>query len=440
MIKKNEIKIYWIKNNTVFSSNKSQIEIYEKLPQIDIVKEHSNFLKKNKEILEILDNLKKKEPKKIEIYGNLEDYKSIKTYLEELFKKNKSLFKKPISDDYNFIEKTSQIEILEQFLFQANQKNELEELKNKINIYCDSIENEEKEKLSQINEQITYENQKLKNLKEEYNLFKKSKIIALEQKILETEKQIENNCKKKSVLENLYQCSEDEKSSRKNLIEVERKIDKIKFQMEDNKIAIEITKAKISQINDKIKMGKKKCVNILLLILTLGFIYWTRYSDCKHIKFSLEEKASKIKEKNLLLEKKKHKLEHDLEMEKKNSQIKLIEYNKKQEEVNEKIEKLEEDNKENQKEIKLIKEKLKINSKDLEFKQEEIKKKEKSLFDIKSIKLEFEENSTKKIHDIFNKIENQINSSIEKITKLKVQLEIQKINIDGEYIYEEENS
>ncbi len=429
-----EGKVFYIKNKLFFSDNKEEIEIYPEIDNINILGDHSNFLNKNKEIIQILEDYIKKQPKRISVFGVYKNHKKVSEELEKKFKQNKSKFKKPSLDDYNFMEKTSQIEILNQLINQSNYKDKLEDMKNKIQTYSNAIKSEEAEKTKQLNEQIEMEEEKLEQKKRDKKIYEEEKIVWLEEKILETEKQIERNLEKKEKLEKVYHESDAEKKSKKELISAEQKIEKTKFQIEDNKIAIEIIKAKVSQINDRIKMGKKKCIKPIPFILTLGLVYWTEYSDCKHIKFTLEEKANKIKEKNLVLEKKIHRLEHELDTKRKASNQLLQEFNKLQEDTNKKIEELEKENRNNEKEIEKLKRKLDENGKELEKKRKEIEDAQKDLTKILSVKLEFDENSTEKMVKQTKEIEKKIVISIEKMKEIKQLLENQKINLEGEWI------
>ncbi len=433
-VQKNAKETFYIKNNTIFSSKPTELELFNHIEHFDIPDE-INFLKNNKHVLEKLNSNISKINKKIPISGIIENYEETKTKVEDLYKNKKSNFKKPQDDDYTFIEKTSQIDIIDQ-LIKTSESQDIIDLKKNIFQYIETTKEQEARKNKTLNEQIKEENEKLRKEEEYLEKYKRENIFILEEKIKEEEKQIKTFSDKKRKIEELFGSKKQISKIEEQILKTEEKIERLEYKIEENKLEIEIIKSKISQIDDKIKLGNKKCTRIIPLLLSLGLIYWTKYSDCRYAKMLLHEKIGKIHEKNLLIEKKIHKLKSYLDQKKKQSKKTNIEESKKQDQINMQIEELDEKIKTKEGLIKHAKEEINSKQDKIKHFNENLDSIKLRLKDLENIKHEFEQNSSQKIKEAIENIQTIRESKIERVTKIKKQLENQKTLIDGEYIVE----
>lgn len=301
---------YFIKNKKVYSEKTIKFKFYNK----DILNnnlnekgekynfdyfESKNPIINNKIILEELNRIKLKikndELKTIEISKPIE-----KTILNKIqsedFQKEK--LKKVKNDNYKFIEITSVDFIIKQILDEIlNNLNNVKIIKDKLKNYFLKFENDEIRIINELSNQIEIK-KNLLNEKSSQKNEKLKEIKLIDEKINSNIEKIEeltfslNNINKNK---NLYELEKlNEKKNNLN-----QKNSKLKFNIEENEIKIEIIKSKINLINDKIKMKKKKCINFIYLFLTLGLIYWTKYSTCKYKKIKLNIQIDKIKSKQL---------------------------------------------------------------------------------------------------------------------------------------------
>lgn len=436
-MKKNK---YYIKENTVFSDLKETIYIPENIELFNFEDNKSkNIYIKNKTILEnldkILENLEKNK-KEINVSGEIKKFPECKKIILEL--KTQKKLTKPDLDDYEFIEKTSQIQIIEQLLNSID-LSKLEILKKVTNEYIKKISGDEKEKYSQIEEDLSIEKSKLNKIeKEKKDIEDINESLKLE--ISKSDKKISEFVDRKKQLT----CDDEKDEKIVELNDKKNKIllkeEKIKFKIEDNKFEISIIESKIATIKDEIKMGNCKCLNWFLMIISLGLIYWTKYSDCKYKIISLNSKKNRIKEKIAKIQKKENILKRDIEKitqkEENGTKIDV----KREFEIKKSLEDIDKKIKIEQKKMELNQQKIdenfkkihKIDSKN----EDNIKNR---LIELKVLKEEYDKYSTKNIEKIILKIENKIKIEIEKIQNLKNNLEKQKIDIKDEWICEFES-
>lgn len=428
---------YYIKENRVYSGLTENIKIPEDIQIFNFEENKSkNIYVKNKSILEkleeILENIEKNK-KEITISGEIKNFEKIKNKILEL--ETQKQLNKPEDSDYDFIEKTSQLEIIEQILNSIN-ISKLNLLKKNMHEHIKRTSSEEIEKMSELKELLDIEKSKLSKIEKEKKDLETTN-ESLREEINKADKKIEENVNKKKQL-----TSDDEKDEK--LVELDgkkKKIaikeEKIKFLIEDNKFEIGIIESKIATIKDEIKMGNNKCINWILMILTLGLIYWTKYSDCRYKVIYLNSKKNRIKEKIAKLQKKENQLKRDIEkiIEKEEGGVKTdikreFEIKKNLEEIDKKIKLLQMQIQTNQHEIDENYKKIhKLDSKN----EDKIKER---LMELKVLKEEYDKYSTKNIEKIITKIEDKIIGEINKMKIIKENIQNQKIDLNEEWICE----
>ncbi len=425
-------KIFYIKNSIIFSTNKTDLFISDEIPEIELPNETKNFLKNNKEIISKLEEIKNRPRKCIPLTGVIENFETISKFIENKTDKKKNFFK-PDDDDYDFIEKTSQLDIVKQLSWSVN-GNDVEKLKQKLNDYIEFASLDEKSKISNIEDQLNNENEILTNIKEDIKDYKSNYIITIEKKILSTQTQIDSILEKKKSLEEIFIAKSSISELENEIRNLQTKINEYLFKIEDSKISIEIIKSKISLVEDNMKMGKKKCPSIISFLATAGLIYWTSFSDCTYIKAKLKSKIRKINEKNLKIEKRIHKCKTLLNQKKSVQKTKDIELSRKQELTKNKIEELEIIKDKKEKEIIELKKELEKKEKVLNEKLDTEKDQILEIEKLKSIKREFETYSCSSILELIMKIDEDKKNEISSIEDLKVKLKHQKTNIEGSWI------
>ncbi len=421
------------------------------------------IINKNSKLLNEIKLLNKEfQFKKIEVSSLIENFKDIKNKIELKLKSKK--FIQPKVDNYRFIEITSSIIILDQIIKEYN----FEVIKDNINIDLfneDSINfkleninlnNNRSQKfflfeeiynfLNNLNHQQKYEKKYEDYLNEEitYNKnFKKN----IEDKISENIKYLDKfqeeinkiEIKYESNTEKLKKLKENNSNNIENQIEKEidsinKNISKEEFKIKKYKNNIEFIKNRIRIIKNKIKMGKSKCPNPILMIVTLGLIYWFKSSLCKYKEIYLENKINQINEdiiiskKNILSLKEKERIKIDeLNELKLKLKIENTNKNKLEKEIIEKLNKLNKDNEITHSKLDSIKE----NITELEIELDKITTKI-ELLNNKIIF--FKNNSSKEISKIVINILKKNFSILENILNKKNSLEKQRIKFEGEAI------
>ncbi len=433
---------YYIKDNLIYSKNTSKYNLprnYENI--LAIPDETKNHLTNNKIVINQLEKIKENHTREVELGEAIKDFKETKTKIETAKKEaspTNITFKKPQDDDYNFIEKTSQLEIIENILLQHENKQDFNDFKEKIQQYIKHAKTEEQKKNSQIDEQIDIETNKKYKQNEEKDKFINNHIKPIENKIKNLKQKLEKLKKEKETAnENLTKSLQRPKTKNtQKLYENLQKEEEIKQNINNLKHDIKILKAKVQSIKDDMRLGTKYCVNIWLAILTLGFIYYTKYATCKNKILRTKKKANKKNQKILMLEQKLYNLGIENEKlqkeENKNNQIKT----KNTDEIQTKLDELEQEIEKTKNEIK-NEEKLQTQQeKDLDKFDNQITKITNKIIELESTKEEFEKHSTKAIQEIFDEIRETKEKNIQKLKELKTNIQNQKTEIKGDWIVE----
>jgi len=435
----NKTNTYFIKNKIIFDKSIKEVKILENVELNEeiikklTIKHDKNIILNNKIIIETIDNLFQEiNSKTIKISKPISNFKQIKEKIENY---SKNEFKKPENDDYNFIEITSSIEILNQIKKKLEENKDiiLNKLSQIIKLDINLWEEEENKIFIKIKEEIKIKenikekiNINLKNIEEEINN-KNNNIDFIYSNIKKLSK-------KKEELLNNSQTKEKLKELENNIETLKNKLENHNYQDKKNQAKINSIHSKIQIINDKIKLKQKKCPNPILLIITLGLIYWTKYSTCNYKKLKLKQKINIIKEKiskdkiNILElnEKIKNKTKEEEKIKKQEIEIK-----KENTEI------------ENKLTIQIAKENKNWEKEEIEL--EKIKKEEEKLnnelnhikielIEIKAKLEEYIKYTTKIINQILDDKKNKIKRNIEQINDIKEKLEKQKTNIKDEFI------
>lgn len=425
------MKIF-VYENKVYSDKKEKISFLNiEQTNLDDIILSGNILNNNKLIIDILEK-NKNNFKEFEIYGLIDNFEETEMKIRKIWnEKNNSKIKKIDEPDYEFMEKVSAPEILEQLIAVAENDENLKILKNRIKEYLDKNNPRENSKLNTIEEEIDKVVKEILETDDEIKKFENEEINLRKIKIKEIEKTIENLKLKKEKTNKEIERLFIDKDEQEKVKKLEKEIIKLKNKKEDFEIEIKIINSKIATLKDKIKTGSTKCSNPWLMILTLGLIWWTRFSDCRYKINRLHLKISNIKLKILENEKKSKKLERDIEEFSDRQKERHLSNSKKEEKLNNDLEQLEQEltneNKEldkNQRELELkIKEMDKLSKK----KQDFIERKN----SIEKIKEDHLKNSLTKIDEKMNELEKKYYEKVNELLKYKEQIEKQKINIKG---------
>lgn len=420
---------YYIKNNLIFSDAISKIKILDKIDEIKIPTGNKNHLIDNKILITDLDKLLNNSGRNFEISKPIENFEEIEKKINE----NKSKLKKVTSDNYEFIEKTSAIDIIKSILTTVENSN-LNHLELEVKEYIQKNKQKELEKNTQLEESIDLEKSRIKEFeKKKEKILETSKVKQLEKLELQKEK-INDEIKKN---ENLIEAQNNlSKNKSKTLND---KIKEIDEQQENLKFEIKISKNTIKSLKASLKLGKTKKFNWItgiLMVFTLGLIYWTKYTDTKYFILKSQEKIAKYEEKITKLEQEKFNLKKKIINENKKEDSKTLEKKEKEKNLLKsnddlflKIEDIE--NK-----IKDIKAEIKKEDEKIESYDKEIAKQENKILDLETTRNEFEKYSTKKIKEKLDNLLNLKEKKFEELTKIKDKIKSQKTQIKGEFIIE----
>ena len=437
-------QIYFIKENIIFSNETKEINFLKipELKDLEFNKKNDIFIN-NKINLEKLKNILKQitnnnnnsnnTQNKIKISKPIKNYEEILKQILKLKKNNKLI--KPANDDYEFIEKTSTIEILKQILKPIN-KSDFKKIIEITNNYILKIKNDEKAIIENNIEKLELEKNKIQKIKlEKKDILKK--IEKLKKRNNELTKNIEQ------IIEIKKQLNTNKEEELK-LIQYENKIkkftkkeNKIKYLIEDKKLDINFFETKINSLKDNIKLGKNKCPNFILLCLTLGISYWFKTENCEYKIIKNKNKINKIKEKIILLKKKLHQITREID------KIKELENNieqkdkKEQLEIKNKNEELNLKNKFYQKNIENNQYKIEKYLKHLNnYDERNLDKINNKIIELTSIKEEHNKYSSEKLIEVAKEIEKQLNKQYTDLEKILNSIEKQKIEIKNEFICE----
>ena len=416
---------YYIKNNLIFSDETATIKIIDKIKDIEIpnTKNISNSFVSNRTLIKEIENILTNSGKNYKISKPINNIDKI---IKDIKSKKKEL-KKITSNDYIFLERTSAVEIVDTILSSIKNSN-INNIKLKIENYIKTIKTQEDNKYAQINESIEIEKNKISQTKE-----KKSQILETS-KIKEIEK-LEN--KKNEIDSKISQLKSYNTSHNKQddyISNLKEKQEEINIKNQDYKFQIKLLKNNIKTLKIDLKLGKKKhfnWINGIFMILTLGLIYWTKFTDIKYFILMYQKKIVKYEEKITILENKNLKLKNQLSKIKDNKDSKQ----EKQEQEN-KINSLKNELDKINNNIKTYQEKVKKEDSKLNIYDKNITKIESKIIELESQKQEFNKYSYKKLEEILNKLIEYKKTQEENLEKIKQKIKTQNIDINGEFIFE----
>lgn len=426
---------FFIDNGQIFSNKANEVVVpkFQSL-NLDLKIDSKKIHQSNKEIiLKLEDNLKKDLDKSLKISGEITNFKETKDKIEEDFQKFKSKFSEPKEEDYEFQEKVSQIEITEQMISMLK-KIDNSELELQLKSYLNNIKDIEDLRIKEVEDEIEKHSKAHTQIKKKKDEFKTNEVEKttkeIELKLKEKEKfEIEiENLEEKIEKSNSEVDDAEIKNIKKQILLDEEKIEKINTD-------IEIKKLRIENLKREAKLGKRKKVNLVFFILTLGLIYWTKYSDLSYHLIKEQNSINNKKEKilhhknkiNSVKNKLKEQFDNAEEQKKKNAnQVKLA--IKRLEDLREKLERHEKD-------MVKIEEDLEKKQENLNLIEKEVEESNSKLENFNILKSHYKEFSSKRIEQLIEEIEKVKRMEIEKLNKIKEKLQNQKINIKGSWIY-----
>ncbi len=409
-------KKYFISDNIIYLSEKESFE-YVNFKDFD----KFNNEMKLKDILEFLQN-----KKTIFFSKPIENYLEVKTKIENL---EKDKIKNPQDDDYEYLETTSSIQIIEQLIKVLKEYN-LETIeKNILEIFEGKRKIDNSKKLN-IEKEIELNNSELNKIKTELEKIENKELKLLEKEISQKEEEILKLEKKKEKLE----PSSSFFSRGNKLKKIEKKIKELKNNIEDLEIEIKIVIEEIEIFKKRLKNGEYKHLNPLLVILTLGLIYWTKHSDIKHIIGKLTIEIAKKKEKILRLQKKISHLQRDFDFH--NEKIKeenVKKYKTEEKSLSEK-EEIEIEIKEIEKSLEKVN--LEVEKKSLEVSslEKQVSEREDALINLESLKEKLLESDSFKIETEIEITKEKIKQEIKDLEEIKDKLSSQNTILKGNLI------
>lgn len=428
--KKSEKQVFYIKDERVYSQKTILLGLPSADFDFEVPHQTKNILVNNKLILEKLEDISKKEGKSLEFGEKIEDFEKIKAKIVD--KKEKNELKKPEGEDYDFIEKTSQLEMIKSVVESYNTES-FEKLEKNVTNYILNAQKQEKEKLAGLDEEIDIEESKICKLKESRSKYENLEIKPMQKRAKELEIKNEVLEKKKESYKTDFEKSINSDDNDKSK-EIENKILKNKHKIINYQHDIKIIETKLAIVKEEIKSGQKKCPNIILMIVTLGLIYWFDFSDCKQKAMRLSKKVSKKKEKILILEQKNYNFEREIEEIFLKNDKNRAEKSKKEENIKSQIEELRVEISKNKTEIESLNKKIIKNQNELQNFDDEIRKIESKLVELDSFKDEYEKYSVEKIKEKLESVKKKVEKELNKLKDLKTNIENQKIEIKGEWI------
>lgn len=420
---------YYIKNNLVFSSLTSKVKVIDKVENIEIPSTTKSHLINNKIIITDIEKIIKNIGRNFEISQPIKNFEEIKKKILE----NKSKLKKVTSNDYEFIEKTSGLEIIKSLLLSIENSN-LNQLNKKLEEYISKTQKQELQKNTEIDELIEIEKNKILDTQE-----KKKKVLSeasvkkLEELEIEKEK-ISKEIEKNEITIAKYRNPKNEK-----LNQILTRQEEINHEIQDLKHLIKVTKTQIKSLKAELKLGNSKQFNWItgiLMVLTLGLIYWSKFTDKKYFVLRNQKNIAKYEEKISKLEHEKFNLEKEVRNENKKSANKEVENSKKEEISRKKIDDLNIKQEKISKKILELENSIKKEDSKIEKYDKDITKIEIKITDLKATRKEFEKYSTSKIQEKLKELTNLKDENINELKRIRNKIKSQEINIDGEYIGE----
>ena len=306
--------------NTISFNDEKNTNIIESLK-----KNHENIFSKDKN-------------KNIEIKATITNFDLLCEKIEkEIENKNFELIDE---NDYNIISAYSQKELLLS-LFESIHEKDIIETEENIKQYFKihnkefiKIKNKEEENIKKLEQNLTKQ-------REEISKFKKKTLDLIEKEIKNEEGLLLKLSSEKKEHENIFNLIKDKEVAPEIQKKLSEKEKKINFKIKQLKLDEKLYKAKILTLKNNLKSKKYKTINPLSFIVTLGLIYWTKYSDTKYHILKSENNINKIKEKEILFEKELTTISEELTTIQEKTIEKLKEITKKEDLLQKKIEKIE---------------------------------------------------------------------------------------------------
>lgn len=258
---------YFIRDGNIFSSDITEISIM-KLPDDISINTNHDPTSCNRNIIEKLDKILKNK-KKVRVSGLLEKVPQAE-----------DLIISEIKDEIEFMEKTSQMDILEQLSKNLEGEQILEKYEKLLLKVAEENKVTQQAKISQLEEDISELDKRKKILRKEKSTLKDQMLTKnLERKDIEfdlkkrNEDILEIRKERPSILLAYY----NRKSEK-----IRKKIKRLETNIKSINYEIEILQTRGDSLREKLKLGKKKNPHSAFLILTLGLSYYNRKSDIRY--------------------------------------------------------------------------------------------------------------------------------------------------------------
>ncbi len=291
--------IFYIKGRRLFSKEKKKIEFFDFARLEKVSYESDDFEFNNSCIIKVLDEIALN-PKKISFYGLISDFERVSKMVEKVWKEDKKKFVKAKDDDYIFAEITSSIEILEAFENQLKEDDERRQvIEKRLREYVDGVKRLEHDKVEGLKLEIRNLESEKKGIITEKESFYNDFVKPLDSQLSENEESLEELQGERDDL-GKERGIEDKVSLAKDKIRdlsLEKK--RISSKLESLEFDVKVLKERINIFNRKRKLGIRRVPNVWLMFLTLGLIYWTKFSDIDYRINVLHIKVAKIREKIL---------------------------------------------------------------------------------------------------------------------------------------------
>lgn len=418
---------YYIREGKVFSDKKTPISLVNEIGGLNFSSD--NIFDKSKFIVEKLEEAITK-ARKLEVSGHIENSSQIIKKIENLKNTTAKNLKKVSSDDIEFVEKTSQLEIINQII-SFFEKHPLKNIEEEIIIHIGRAKKYEETKLKELEELILNQGKKVDLKKKERDKYIESEVKKLKNDFNEKTKLKEGFEKKIKELEKKVEDIESKEES-KSVKKIFREIKEINNLIKEFELDIEVRKARIKTLETQYKLGERKRVNWTIAILTLGLSYWTKFSDIKYLVKKNLNSINKLEEKILENKKKILKFENkllDFKEEKKELAKQIQEHIKKSDEHKNELSKVE-------KELEKIQEEIEKKNKRVEEIENEIKLENEKLEALVIDKKTHEKYSSKSIQKYLEKIDKLHKNEEKMLKELRDKIDNQKTNVKGDWVAE----
>ena len=427
--------IFYIKGRRLFSREKKEIEFFDFAGLEKVSYDCDDFESSNSDIIKVLDEIALN-PKKISFYGLISDFEEFCPMVEKMWKEDKKKFVKAKDDDYTFAEVTSSVEILEAFENQLKEDDERRQVIEKsLRDYVDGVKRLEHDKVESLKLEIHNLESEKKCIVTEKESFYNDFVKPLDSSLSENEESLRELQRERDELEKNDGTEEDRKSlTRVKLEKLRFEEKRISSKLESLEFDVKIFNERINIINRKKKLGIRRVPNVWLMFVTLGLIYWTKFSDIDYKINVLHIKVAKMREKilkvNVLVSRK------EKEIDELSNSLREFEANKSKEaeKREEKLLELDKSIREFKTEIdRIVKEieSLRDNLKSFDKKIEEIGFK---VDEVKRVRDKFYENSSLVILDKLESLNERQVNSLREIKEEKEKLKQQSVKIPKDCI------